>query len=118
MKQSAEKYLTGEPKLVRVILFDKTAANNWLVTWHQDKTVAVSQRHDISGWGPWSIKDGVHHVQPTIDVLNQMVTFRIHLDDSMEEKGCLRLIPKSHTNGIMSHEEIQHYVRRHEQKLC
>lgn len=103
----AKQYLNGEPSVVRVILFDKTPDNNWLVTWHQDKTICVSEQKEVSGWGPWTLKDGIHHVQPSLDVLNQMVTFRIHLDDSTLETGCLRVIPNSHSQGVLSNTQIQ-----------
>ena len=103
----ASEYLNDKPNLVRVILFDKTPENNWLVSWHQDKTICVSERKEIENWGPWSFKDGIHHVQPPLDVLNQMVTFRIHLDASTLETGCLRIIPKSHLQGILSSKAIQ-----------
>lgn len=63
----------GEAHLVRVIFFDKTSDNNWLVSWHQDRTVSVDKRMEIPGWGPWTVKDGVHHVQPSVNILNRMV---------------------------------------------
>ncbi|WP_370691446.1 phytanoyl-CoA dioxygenase family protein [Methylicorpusculum sp.] len=85
----ASHYLSGTSQLVRAILFIKSNQNNWLVTWHQDRTVSVSSKFEERGWGPWSEKDGVLHVQPPLDVLNQMVTFRIHMDDTSKENGCL-----------------------------
>ncbi len=103
---SASKYLVGNPKLVRCILFDKSPTNNWLVSWHQDKTVALSSRFEEIGWGPWSVKDGVHHVQPPNEVLEDMVTFRIHLDESTIENGCLKVISESHTFGVLSQDQI------------
>lgn len=111
LSRLAKSYLGKESNLVRVILFDKTPTNNWLVTWHQDRTIAVSSKVDVEGWGPWSIKGGCHHVQPGIDVLNSMVTFRLHIDESTEENGCLRVIPKSHKCGVMSQAEISSYVQ-------
>lgn len=87
LQGSASEYLSAKPNLVRHIFFDKTPENNWLVTWHQDKTIALSGKADIEGWGPWSVKDGTHHVQPPLDVLNNMVTFRIHLDDTTRDNG-------------------------------
>lgn len=102
----AEKYLTGKASLVRAILFDKSPENNWLVTWHQDKTVAVSSRFGAEGWGPWSVKEGVHHVQPPVEVLKDMVAFRIHFDESNLENGCLKVIPGSHALGILSQDHI------------
>src|SRR6266702_4931643 len=54
---------------VRALLFDKTPAANWKVTWHQDLTIAVRARRDVEGYGPWSSKAGIPHVQPPISVL-------------------------------------------------
>lgn len=115
---AARDYLAGNPSLVRAILFDKTPENNWLVTWHQDKTVAVSSVFEHPDWGPWSLKDGVHHVQAPLSVLNQMLTFRIHLDDTNKENGCLKLIPGSHTSGILGQAEIQQYATTHSSIFC
>lgn len=112
MLRAACRYLSGAPAVVRVILFDKTPDNNWQVPWHQDKTVAVSARVEIQGWGPWSIKAGVHHVRPPVAVLEEMVTFRIHLDEASPETGCLRLIPGSQRVGILSTEKVQAWVNK------
>lgn len=49
---------------VRALFFDKTPKANWPVLWHQDLTIAVAERHDREGWGSWSIKAGVPHVEP------------------------------------------------------
>lgn len=106
----ASRYVSGKPSLVRAILFDKSPKNNWLVAWHQDKTIAVSSRFDIEGWGPWSLKDGVHHVQPVLSVLEDMVTFRIHLDESNKKNGCLKVIPKSHSLGLMTQVEVYRHM--------
>jgi ectoine hydroxylase-related dioxygenase (phytanoyl-CoA dioxygenase family) len=108
---AAQKYLKGTPQFIRAILFNKTPENNWLVSWHQDKTIAVSDKFEKTGWGPWTLKAGVHHVQPPLEVLNNMVTFRIHLDDTNENNGCLKLIPGSHHEGVMTHAEIQSYIK-------
>ncbi|AQT58671.1 phytanoyl-CoA dioxygenase family protein [Cellvibrio sp. PSBB023] len=102
----ARHYLQAEPLLIRCILFDKTADNNWLVTWHQDKTLCISEKFEHADWHPWSIKDGVHHVQPPIAILKHMLTLRIHLDDTTTENGCLRVIPETHKQGILSSEQI------------
>jgi ectoine hydroxylase-related dioxygenase (phytanoyl-CoA dioxygenase family) len=114
----ATNYLSGTVSLVRAILFNKTSENNWLVTWHQDRTVAVSKKFEKHNWGPWSIKDEVHHVQPPIDVLNQMVTFRIHLDDTNLKNGCLKVLPKSHQLGILDQVAIQRYAENYEAFVC
>lgn len=114
----ASKYLSGSASLVRAILFNKTNENNWLVTWHQDRTVAVSEKFKKPDWGPWSLKDQMHHVQPPVAVLNQMVTFRIHLDDSSLINGCLKVFPKSQQLGILDPGSIRAYVQDHEAVVC
>lgn len=116
--QRAESYLGSASYFVRAILFDKTPSNNWLVSWHQDKTIAVSHKKNILGWGPWSVKGDYHHVQPDIGVLNNMVTFRLHLDASTEENGCIRLIPGSHEQGLLAASEIASCVEKSEFVLC
>lgn len=104
--EQAASYLSGTPKFVRAILFNKTSTNNWLVSWHQDKTVVVTKEFNEPGWGPWSSKDGVLHVQPPLEVLNSMVTFRVHLDATSAENRCLSVVPGSHKFGILSQQDL------------
>jgi hypothetical protein len=52
--------LAGErARPVRGLFFDKTADANWKVAWHQDRSIALRERHDLAGFGPWSNKAGV-----------------------------------------------------------
>jgi len=102
----ATPHLSGMPHLVRAIYFDKSADNNWLVVWHQDRTVAVSERFDMEGWGPWSLKAGAWHVQPPIEVLERMVTIRVHLDPAMQANGCLKIVPGSHLAGLLASDTV------------
>ena len=118
LHQQAETYLKKPAKLVRAMLFNKTIHNNWLVAWHQDRTVTVSKKFVKNGWGPWSIKDNIIHVQPPLDVLNQMVSIRIFIDDSTVDNGCLKVLPKSHTLGILGHDAIQEYIKNHKPIYC
>lgn len=102
----AKQYLADTPCLVRAIYFDKSPDNNWLVTWHQDRTVAVSERFEMDGWGPWTLKADAWHVQPPIEVLESMITIRIHLDPATKENGCLKVSPGSHHLGILPSGEV------------
>lgn len=114
----AASLLNGTPRLVRALFFDKTPERNWFVAWHQDRTVALNRRFEMAGWGPWSRKDGIDHVQPVRPVLDSIVTIRIHVDDSDEEGGCLNVVPGSHRLGILSQDEINPAVAVSEPHAC
>ncbi len=103
---------------VRSIFFDKTPEANWLVPWHQDLSIAVKQRADVSGYGPWSIKDDVPHVQPPIEILESMVTIRLHLDDCDESNGPLRVIPGSHLRGRLDGAKIAEIRSQRKEETC
>jgi len=103
---------------VRSIFFDKTPEANWLVPWHQDLTIAVQERRDVPGYGPWSVKDGVPHVQPPVTFLEKMLTIRLHLDDCGSANGALRVIPGSHRRGRLSAAEIIESRARQAEVIC
>ena len=97
---------------VRGILFDKIPDANWKVPWHQDVTIAVKERIETDGFGPWSMKADVLHVQPPAAILEHMLSVRLHRDVCGEENGALRVLPRSHTRGKIPEEEIP-TVRQH-----
>jgi hypothetical protein len=67
---------------VRAIFFNKTQASNWKVVWHQDLTISVRDRKTVDGFGPWTTKEGVLHVQPSTEVMQGVLAIRLHLDES------------------------------------
>lgn len=103
---------------VQAIFFDKPPWANWKVPWHQDLTIPVKARIDVPGFGPWSVKGGVPHVQPPAEVLERLLIVRLHLDASTEENGPLRVIPGSHQHGKLSHAEIQRWRERQTEAMC
>lgn len=111
-------HFSCEPAPVRAIYFDKSAKKNWLVVWHQDMTLALRQRVEVTGFGLWSIKDGIPHAQPPTEFLEQMLTVRVHLDDADESNGALRVIPGSHRGGRVSAERIRELRAQHPEFLC
>ena len=102
---------------VRAILFDKSGLANWTVPWHQDRSIAVRERMDVPGFGPWSKKAGVVHVQPPADILQRMLTLRLHLDPCGENNGPLRAIPETH-NRILDQLEVETAVAENQQTVC
>jgi ectoine hydroxylase-related dioxygenase (phytanoyl-CoA dioxygenase family) len=107
----AEAALGKECFAVRGILFDKTPGANWKVTWHQDLTIAVRDRRNVEGFGPWSVKEGVPHVQPPVDILERMVAVRVHLDECGPDNGPVRVIPRSHSFGRLSGDAIDRWKK-------
>jgi ectoine hydroxylase-related dioxygenase (phytanoyl-CoA dioxygenase family) len=108
----ARELFAGEPLLTRAILFDKKPGANWAVGWHQDITVAVLKRLDVPGFAGWSVKEGITHVHPPVDVLQQMVTVRLHIDDCANENGPLEVLPSSHVHGRLSDEQLGRWSQR------
>lgn len=111
-------HLPPKPFPIRAIYFDKSTATNWLVPWHQDLTLALRASAEVSGFGPWSTKDGIPHVQPPVELLQQMLTVRLHLDDADESNGALRVLPGSHRLGRLSSERIQELRSQQSDFLC
>lgn len=97
---------------VRAILFDKSAGQNWSLGWHQDRTIAVSKQIDVEGFGPWSVKGGMIHVEPPIELLSRMITVRVHLDSVTNTNAPLLIATASHAFGRISTEEIPEVVHR------
>jgi ectoine hydroxylase-related dioxygenase (phytanoyl-CoA dioxygenase family) len=99
-------------------LFDKSAISNWLVAWHQDTALPLHQRVDDSLWGPWSVKGGVLHAIAPAAALAMMVALRVHVDDSTLTNGPLRVLPDTHTAGVLTQEDIQRFAGVVQQVEC
>ncbi len=86
--------------LVRALYFDKPPERTWNLPWHKDTSIAVSDNSlSSSAFSRPTIKAGVPHVIASDDVLRQMLTLRIHLDEVTDENGPLRVIPGSHVSS-------------------
>ena len=107
-----EPLLGRECFAVRGILFDKTPAAPWKVAWHQDLSIAVRGRREAEGFGPWSVKAGVVHVQPPAGVLERVLAVRLHLDDCDEGNGALRVLPGTHLLGRLGAREMEELKAR------
>lgn len=92
--------------VVKSIYFDKPESSNWYVSYHQDLTISVDKKVELENFGPWTTKQHQFAVQPPIEILENIYTIRIHLDDTDENNGALRVIPKSHTKKIYRPETI------------
>ena len=120
MKLRAVASLAQDPRLMKIArgtlgadafpfratLFDKSPTANWLVVWHQDTALPLLERREIPGWGPWSVKDGVNYAHAPATALSQVLALRVHLDDSTDENGPLRVLPDTHTLGVLTDESL------------
>ncbi|OSZ73834.1 phytanoyl-CoA dioxygenase [Chitinophagaceae bacterium IBVUCB2] len=92
--------------VVKSIYFDKPHTSNWYVSYHQDLTISVNKRIEMEGYSSWTVKQGQFAVKPPLEILQNIFTIRIHLDDTDENNGALKVIPKSHLNGVYHPETI------------
>lgn len=98
----AQQILGSSAFPFRATLFDKSPTANWLVVWHQDTALPLQERCEVPGWGPWSMKDGVTYAHAPANALSQVLALRVHLDDSTVDNGPLRVLPGTHTLGVLT----------------
>lgn len=106
LKKLIREIIGDDYFVVKSIYFDKPTKSNWYVSYHQDLTISVNQKHEIEGYKLWTNKQNQFAVQPPINVLENIVTLRIHLDDTDENNGALNVIPKSHCKKVYRPENI------------
>jgi ectoine hydroxylase-related dioxygenase (phytanoyl-CoA dioxygenase family) len=106
LRDLAREILGGAAIPFRATLFDKSPRSNWLVVWHQDTALPLRDRRDIAGWGPWSIKDGLVYARAPASALCRVAALRIHLNDCTAQNGPLRVLPGTHTRGVLSDDAI------------
>lgn len=83
--------------LVRGLFFDKPPQRSWSLPWHKDESIAVVDNQLSSQrFTKRTVKDGVPHIIAPREVLETMLTLRIHLDEVTDENGPLQVVPGSH----------------------
>ncbi len=100
LKKTIKNLIGDNYFVVKSIYFDKPEESNWFVSYHQDLTISVDKKADIPNYGPWTTKQDQFAVQPPLDILENIYTIRIHLDDTNEQNGALKVVSKSHLKGI------------------
>lgn len=110
--------MDAPPRPVRAIYSDKTASMNWSLAWHQDRVIAVYERIETEGFGPWSRKHGALHVSPPYELLSRMVTLRLHLDPTPASNAPLLVALRSHSLGRIAERDIPAVVARSATLSC
>ncbi|MFX1705757.1 phytanoyl-CoA dioxygenase family protein [Chitinophaga sp. CC14] len=106
IRQIVRELFSEQHVPVKSIYFDKPGQSNWFVAWHQDLTISVAEKLPVAGYGPWTVKPGQFAVQPPTDILESIYTLRIHLDDTDEQNGALKVLPGSHAKGVYRADSI------------
>lgn len=114
----AQSVLGSDAFPFKATLFDKSPEANWLITWHQDTALPLREKQETPGWGPWSTKEGIIYAHAPASALEKVVSLRLHLDDSDEENGPLRLIPGSHRHGVLSDQRVENTVGKKDCVTC
>ena len=96
----------------RATVFDKSPTSNWLVVWHQDTALPLRERLELPGWGPWSLKDGVHYAHAPTATLSKVLALRVHFDNSSTENGPLRVLAGTHLMGVLSDDRVHEVATR------
>ena len=104
--------------MVRATLFDKTPGANWGVFWHQDLSIAVKERHEVAGFSAWTRKAGVQCVQPPAEMMEQVLTVRLHLDNCSEENGALKVLPGTHRLTKLTTASVEAQQRETAEVVC
>lgn len=98
--------------IVKSIYFDKPEKSNWFVAYHQDLTISVDKKEAIEGFGPWTSKHNQFAVQPPIEILENIFTIRIHLDETDKNNGALKVVDESHSKKIYRPETINWNIEK------
>jgi hypothetical protein len=115
---AALRFALPGARLTRVVWFSKDAQANWGVPWHQDRVVAVAERHDVSGYTNWSCKSGVWHCEPPLDLFAQMRFVRVHLDDCNAANGAMEIALGSEVEGLVRETQAAEIAARYPSELC
>ena len=118
IRQLVESVIGARSFVVRSTLFDKTQTANWGVFWHQDLSIAVQERCDVSGFGSWTKKAGVACVQPPVEIMQNILAVRLHLDDCTVENGALKVLPGTHRLQKLNAAELESQQTQVEEQIC
>lgn len=91
---------------VQCTYFNKLPERNWLVAYHQDRSIPVALTADVACFTGASEKEGMTFVHGPDELLERMLALRLHLDDCTPDNGPLRVLPHTHRRGTLSSQAI------------
>lgn len=105
-------------KPVRLVSFNKSQDANWAVPWHQDRVLAVREKHELPGYQNWTRQGDYWHVEPPEAVLREMIFARIHFDAATQENGAMELASGTHRFGRVAAEHAQSVAEKKPADVC
>lgn len=118
IQQLVEGVIGADAFVVRATLFDKTEGANWGVFWHQDLSIAVKQRCEVRGFDAWTRKAGVACVQPPVDIMENILAVRLHLDDCTADNGALKVLPGTHRMRKLDAADVESRQSQVKEHVC
>lgn len=117
-KELYNSVCTKDYFLTKAIYFNKIAAANWFVAYHQDISISAKQKSETEGYRDWTFKKQQYGVIPPKEILESTVTIRIHLDDTDKNNGALRVLAKSHKKGFIRIDETFNHKDYGKEVIC
>jgi ectoine hydroxylase-related dioxygenase (phytanoyl-CoA dioxygenase family) len=114
----ASGHLPPSAVAIQAIAFDKTPATNWKVAWHQDLIFPVADAEPGYGFELATKKAGVDHARPPLQVLEDLLAVRLHLDPCDADNGPLRVSPGTHRRGLVPSTESAALAARNGEISC
>jgi hypothetical protein len=102
--------------MTKSIYFDKPEHSNWFVSYHQDLSISVKEKHEVEGYINWTHKIDHFGVQPPEKILQNTLTVRIHLDNTDATNGALKVLVGSHLNGVKRFDT--EWLKSDDEQIC
>ena len=110
--------LLPNSRIVQATTFNKTENANWSLGWHQDRVIAVAKKHEVAGYNNWTRKNGIWYCEPPIDILQNMLFARAHLDAATSDNGCLVVACGSHLHERIDQSKMSKVMKKSKPELC
>lgn len=102
----------------RATLFAKSDEQSWSLGWHQDRVIAVKEKHDVPSFTNWTRKNEIYHVEPPVPYLETGFFVQVYLDDVSGNDGPTELALGTHKFGKVYRDQKDHIVENAERHLC
>ena len=93
--------ISADYRCINSTFYNKPPNSKWKLGFHQDVRINLKYKLEDLEFSSWIERDGFYQVRPPIEVLENIIAIRIHLDDCKIENGALKVVPRSHKQGFI-----------------